>query len=152
MTMKREQIMAQPLEDSLRSSKDRPLEQKVVAPQGRMLPAMPIFVDFQPMRVEVSFQRQGEEILFRFRLPQSGDILLPNPLDAHHLRKAFLDIKTPGEALDFLSLAGHFLCLRERDEEQLHAQLTWSQFKQWQELVRFILVYGPLQMETGDVQ
>ena len=52
-------------------------------------------------------------------------------------------MKTPGEALDFLSRTGHF---RFQDEEhpKKHETLSWCDFQRWQELVRILMQKGRL--------
>ena len=39
---------------------------------------------------------------------------MENLIDAYKVRETFLDVRTPGEALDFLNFTGHFQHLRER--------------------------------------
>lgn len=112
-----------------------------------MLPAMPISVRYDPMQVVVSFERQGDDVLFRFRVATPGHGYVENLIDAYKLRETFLDVRTPGEAFDFLNFTGHFQHLREREEEQVHETLTWSDFQRWQEIVRILLRDGPLKLE-----
>ena len=147
MTMKTEQIMAQAKKATLRQPKDRRLQRSIMEPPVRMLPAMPIAVMYDPMRVVVSFERQGEDVLFRFRFADTGPGYVENLIDAYKVRETFLDVRTPGEALDFLNFTGHFQHLREREEEQVHETLTWSDFRRWQEVVRIVLRDGALKLE-----
>jgi hypothetical protein len=142
--MKIEQIMAQTPISRIRALKDRPLVSREGTPAIRMLPAMPIEVIYDPMRVEVSYERTGEDIVYRFRYAKSVGYT-ENRLNAYQLRETFLGIRTPGEALDFLGLTGHF---RAHNEDKVHESLTWNDFQRWQELVRAVLIVGPLRSEV----
>ncbi len=127
---------------SLRTNADRPLIEKTSRPAPKVLPAMPIEISHSPFKVEISYERMSEDVLFRFRFakPQPED----HPdIDAFPTREAFMDVKTPGEALDFLSATGHF---RSQDEAfpQKHETLSWSDFQRWQQVVAILMQEGPL--------
>jgi hypothetical protein len=142
--MKREQIVAQDEEQAIRGGGDRHIERTNVNVPERMLPAMPIRVLYDPMEIVVSTERQGDDFLFRFRFAhREGNE--DNRIEATTLRETFLEIKTPGEALNFLTLAGRFRGLDENGEYQ--ESMTWSDFQKWQEIIRIVLVHGILPMK-----
>jgi hypothetical protein len=100
----------------------------------KVLPAMPIRVIYHPVERHVSMERQGGEHIFRFRIPEQ---FTPGfdfcPWDAYKLRELFGGIGFPEEAFRFLNVAGRFREPRVSSEETV---LTWSEFRQWQSLIR----------------
>jgi len=141
--MKMAQIMAQTKNLSIRAKKDRNLS--VVADSGpeRRLPAMPLEIEYSPVcKIEMGFERLKDDVVFRFRVSGTHGVEAPD-IDAHITRETFLDVKTPGEALDFLSATGHF---RTQDEAfpARHETLLWSDFQRWQELIGILMYKGQL--------
>lgn len=103
---------------------------------------MPIEIQYSPLNVEIGYERTGEDVLFRFRLAEKQPKDHPE-VHAFLAREAFLEVKTPGEALDFLSLTGHFR-LQDEEHPKKHESLSWCDFQQWQELVRVLMQKGSL--------
>jgi hypothetical protein len=143
------QIMAQQNINVSRDSDTRPLGRKFPKQPPRLLPAMPIHIQYDQMfPLEVSFELQGEDVLFRFRSAGSRGGYVENLIDAFSLRSAFLDAKNPREAFELLSSAGYFRHIRYTDEEeQVQERLIWSEFRLWQDLIRLLLTDGPLRVE-----
>src|SRR5215471_7210913 len=100
--------MAQKKTDSIRTKKDRDILLRDSSLSPRLLPAMPIQIDYCPLDVVASYEKQGEEIIFRYRAaepPRWGPL---HTLDAFAFRTTFLEVKTPGEAVDLLNVSGFF--------------------------------------------
>jgi hypothetical protein len=140
--MKMQHLIEHKKGGSIRTKGDRPLEMAATLPKPKVLPAMPIDILHSPFKVEVGYERVGEDVLFRFRFAEKQPEDHPE-INAFFTKEAFLDVKTPGEALDFLSLTGHF---RIKDEEfpKRHETLSWCDFQRWQELVRILMQKGSL--------
>jgi hypothetical protein len=148
MTMNTQQIVAHEKSMVIQSPQDRRITRESCSLPARFLPAMPIRVIYHPCDEVVSFERQGEEIVFRFRASDLQRWESWATFDAFALRETFLAIKTPGEALDLLNISGFFHYGREETPtEGPRSTLTWSQFQRWQELVRLILTDGFLSLE-----
>jgi hypothetical protein len=108
-----------------------------------MLPAMPLEIEHSPWRnVEIGYKRLNDDVEYRFLAGGTKGIDAPN-INAYVTRETFLDIRTPGEGLDFLSATGYF---RTQDEAfpTRHESLCWSDFQRWQELIRILMQEGPL--------
>ena len=56
-------------------------------------------------------------------------------LDAYSMRDLFLRIRTPEEALDFLTVTGYFRW-SEKGDSDIHLSVKWSDLKLWQDLIR----------------
>lgn len=136
--------MAQQEKGVIREKGDRPIERTNVNVSERMLPAMPIRVEYDPMPITVSFEKRGDDFLFHFRFAETEGYK-ENSIEATTLRDTFLEVKTPGEALDFLTLAGRFRGLDQ--DGNFQESMTWSDFQKWQEIVRIVLVNGILPMK-----
>ncbi len=136
--------MAHGKESPVRKLKDRRIEQNELKRAVRMLPAMPISLVYMHVRVITSLQKQGEEVLLRFELDGRPSGREPE-IDAASLQEAFLDIRTPVEALDLLTRAGPFRSAT--DDYRFREAMTWSDFQRWQEIVRLVVTGGPLQTE-----
>ena len=107
-----------------------------------MLPAMPIEILQSPPKVDVGYERVGNNVLFRFRFAEKQPDDHPE-VNAFLTREAFLEVKTPGEALDFLSVTGHFR-LQDNEHPKKHETLSWGDFQDWQELIRILMQKGSL--------
>ena len=146
--MKMTQIMAQE-NDGIRGKRDRRIGLEPSKTRDRVLPALPIRVVYEPSSIIPSVEKRGEEIIFRFRYVdgvEDGTDLSEGGVDAYSLRDAFLTIKTPGEALDFLALGGPF---RDYDaDDKLRDSMTWRDFQRWQGIIRIVLTEGTLPLET----
>jgi hypothetical protein len=118
-----------------------------------MLQAMPIVVWYISSGATVRCERQGRDFLFRFYAAHPRQ---PDQIDAYALREAFLKVRTPDEALDFLTCTGYFMDISEKESGRIalpiHKELTWSDFRKWQELVRRILSDGPLSMHDAGLE
>lgn len=129
-----------------------------------MLPAMPLTIRYDGYSyLRVTSEKQRDEIVFRFDsdLTSRRDGQHPDSpkmaddetreLDVYQLREAFLDVRTHGEALELLSFAGHF-----RRPEIVNGRpakkslsLSWTEFKQWQEVVRLFIAQGLMEDFRG---
>ena len=135
--------MAQTKSPSIHTKQDRRLVVATAPPASRMLPAMPFEIVHSPfLRVEMSYERLNEDVIYRFRGAGLVGDDAPN-INAYITRETFFDVKTPGEVLDFLSVTGYF---RTQDEAfpTRHETLCWSDFQRWQELIRILIQNGPL--------
>jgi hypothetical protein len=140
--MKSEQIVAQPQNGQDSRIKDRPVICLTTHGQTRMLPAMPIEVKYDSEQAAVSLNQYGDEIEFRFDFPEKGEPgWKGNFIEAFSTRDTFLEIRTPGEALEFLRISGLF---RGIDEDKRHERLSWANFQRWQGIVRILLREGVL--------
>jgi hypothetical protein len=110
--------------------------------RGRMLPAMPIVIYYSSDAVAVSREVQGKDILFRFAFRRGR---LSDQLGPYALREMFLRVRTPDEAIDFLGRSGYFVAF-SRGEERVAKTLTWSTFRKWQDLIRYVLSGGEITM------
>ena len=120
----------QELEDSLLSGKRLP---------DKVLPAMPIRVEFSPVERDIWLEDRGTETIFNFRVRET-----PSPFcasaDAYMLREWFEKIRHPQEALPFLRFVGDFVLLEHRSA---HETLSWSEFQRWQVLIRWLRLRKP---------
>jgi hypothetical protein len=114
-----------------------PVGEEIVKSAVRFLPAMPIEVIYVALNVAVSCETDADEIVYKFRdSKKPRGFIEVNP---YALRTNFLDIKTPPEAFAFLSQTGNFRGARNRRSRE---QLTWNEFRNWQEVIRLLLQYG----------
>jgi hypothetical protein len=127
---------------SIRTSADRPLIEATTRPATKMLPAMPLEISHSPLKVEVGYERVENDVLFRFRYAERQPKDQPD-IEAFQTREAFQEVRTPGEALDFLSMTGHFR-LQDGEFPKKHETLCWSEFQGWQELIRLVMQKGTL--------
>jgi len=99
---------------------------------------MPIEVPLVTFPISFSYERVGEDVVFR-----PADNLWESclqgryKLDAFAIRELFLQIRTPEEALDFLSATGIF-----RSEGEV--PVRWSELQLWQELIRLRMTEATL--------
>ncbi len=105
----------------------------------RLLPAMPLHVEYRPLITEVSLAKVGEDKWFRFNRPQP--FTWGAHLDVFQIREDFLSVKSVSGALEFLSQCGDFR--RAPDQPSLEF-LSWKQFRDWQRMIRAMLTNGPL--------
>jgi CGNR zinc finger len=103
----------------------------------RRLPAMPLELVFFSRRVQIAVERTGGESGFHVEYaPVSANAGRGIWLDAYGLREGFLRVKTEMEALAFMLDAGGFQISEDEDDEDL----SWSDFKHWQTVIRSILI------------
>jgi hypothetical protein len=138
-----EQIMAQAKLAAIRSPSDRRMGSEPAKPTLKNLPAMPLEVVYDSLDMVVSFEKRGDEIVYTFRNSKKRRFN-SSKLNAFALRETFLDIRTPGEAFDFLDQTGSF---RGPVSRRSYERLTWSEFKSWQEIVGLFLQRGYLPVE-----
>jgi hypothetical protein len=136
--MNSEQIVAQPDGVKGKGSTLLAFDKK---PSVRMLPNLPILVVYHPTNVAVSFRKRGETILFSLHGGSKTSPTVHNCINAHQLRDAFLSVRTPAQALNWIAASGHFRNLYE-DEGFTLARLTWDDFQLWQEFIRGLLRQG----------
>jgi hypothetical protein len=153
MFMKMAQIVAHKIDGVDRQAKAQVLDWEAIKSRARMLPAMPIVVWYISSGATVRCERQGRDSLFRFYSTHPGQ---PDQIDAYALREAFLKVRTPDEALDFLTRTGYFMDIPEKESGRIalpiHKELTWSDFRKWQQLVRRILSDGHLSMHDAGLE
>jgi hypothetical protein len=138
--MKMAQIVAHRKTDQIRNTLDRQIGQTIQKRTIRLLPAMPIEVMYHTLNVVVSFEKHEENFVFTLRYSKTQPKRYDDwKVNAYALRETFLDIMTPGEAFDFLSLAGPF---RRPPNRRSPERITWSDFQKWQEIVRLLLRQG----------
>jgi hypothetical protein len=140
-TIKREQIMAHKRSSGIRRSSDRRIGEEIVDRTVRLLPAMPIEVIYNAEDKAVSCEKHGDDIVYTFRYSKEPRDFAESKVNAYELRATFLDIKTPGEAFEFLNLTG---CFRGPVNQRSREQLTWQDFQNWQEIIRLHLRHGLL--------
>jgi len=104
-------------------------------PVLRRVPAMPVQVISYANFMTVALEPMEDGLAFRQRL-EGGE---HKDVNAARVREAFLSITSPDEALRFLRASGRFRFLRDKSDS-IEAVLTWREFRQWQELVRIVLV------------
>lgn len=133
-----------------RKDTDRLIAAKNGSAQTRALPAMPVEVVYQPPSVAVSFENQGDEILFRIQAPPIQEWPNDRTLDAYSVRETFLAVRTAGEATEFLSLSGLFYAGPGGDGRIApRFVMTWTEFQQWQTVIRLILTHGFFKLRAG---
>jgi hypothetical protein len=104
-------------------------------------------VRYQADRVKVSIEKRDGETLFELQIYKQVD----EPIEgnagvywgtfvvANSLPLLFLDVKTPLEALDFIEATGVFLW---GDPAKHRIDVTWTEFKRWQSLIRHVMLNG----------
>lgn len=101
---------------------------------------MPVQILYVPPRVVFSFEKCGDEIIFRGGTGKILQLTDPKP-EPYRVREMFLGAKTPGEAIEFLSCTGFFLYPEQSDLGYAFS-MTWVEFQQWQELILLTLTEG----------
>jgi hypothetical protein len=142
----------------------RPLRKIAHKNSFRMLPAMPLTIRYDGhIFLKVASEKQRDDIVFRFDSDLIGGRDGQHPdspkvaddgtreIDAYQLRESFLDVRTHGEALELLSFAGHFRRPRLSDGKPTKnsRSLSWTEFKQWQEVVRLFIAQGLMEDFRG---
>ncbi len=118
------------LENSLLSGKRFP---------DKILPAMPIRVQFSPVERDIWPEGRGTETIFNFRVRETSSPHFDSA-DAYMLREWFEKIRYPEEALPFLRFVGDFVLLEHRSA---HETLSWREFQRWQVLIRWLRLRKP---------
>jgi len=135
--------MSQADSSIIRNPKDRDLQDYDAQYPKHSLPAMELEIVYRPRRVTVGYSASGRgDFRYTFQKFQNS------PIDPRHgnpffTLAHFLDVRSPGEALDFLSMTGTFVApnvaFPQREET-----LTWSDFRLWQQLMRVRIHFGPI--------
>ena len=142
--MKSEQIVAQDQDGKKSLITDRSVVRVTGHRQTRTLPAMPIEVIYDSDEVAVSLTQSGDEIEFRIDFPEKSESGWREiHIEAFSTRDTFLEIRTPGEALEFLRISGFF---RGIDDDKRHERLSWANFQRWQGIVGILPEEGVLPM------
>lgn len=118
----------------------------------RALPALPLTIEYERNYAVVSAVRVNGDFVFQFRHPTMGEFReFPNkvgrrPIDPFTLRDQFLAVRTPDEALEVLDHGGYFRRLYDTDGEpsQRSKELTWTDLRAWQGLLRFLSTNAPM--------
>jgi hypothetical protein len=118
----------------------------------RALPALPLTVEYERNYAVVSAVRVSGDVVFKFRHPREGEFQkFPKKvgrrvIDPFVLRDRFLAVRTPDEALEVLDHGGYFRRLYETDGKpsRRSKELTWTDLKGWQELLRFLSTNAPI--------
>lgn len=116
-------------------------------PTIRRIPSMPVQVTSYAHHMTVALEPSGLEWVFRQSLRDASGS--DKPMNAFRLREAFLSIKTPEQALRFLSASGRFRFLRDKSDS-VDSVLTWSEIQLWQKVVRIVLVENYLHLGMFD--
>lgn len=123
----------------------------------KMLPAMPIVIRYPLIPVEVAYTPDEHDVFFHFLKGKSHKDF--QQLDSFALREAFLAVKTPGEAIHFLSSSGHFrggrteIYFSDGDFSGAFSdwpgarnspwnRISWSEFVSWQQIVHLMMANG----------
>jgi hypothetical protein len=118
----------------------------------RALPALPLTIEYERDYAVVSAVRVNGDFVFQFRQPTEGEFReFPNkvgrrPIDPFTLRDQFLAVRTPDEALELLDHGGYFRRLYDTDGKpsQRSKELTWTDLRAWQGLLRFLSTNAPM--------
>ncbi len=101
--------------------------------EGRTLEALPMRIDYQSPRYEHFMRQKGGDWLFSFASLKgqrdSGEIREATHLDPYAIRNDFEAVDDEKAAVRFLSEAGRFW---------IWEQVTWSQFREWQEFFKWL--------------
>jgi hypothetical protein len=118
----------------------------VTGVETRNLPGMPIHLEFQRMPASISLTYDMDEPVFTFKRKALAEGMAAYWQEfklAGVVRDAMFAVKTPLDALRFLEATGFFLQESgPRDDAGFKDNLTWSDFQQWQKLLRFISQHG----------
>ena len=145
-----DQIMAQ--NKGKKRKVDRPFVAGSGPPSKRVLPPMPVEIMYGPARLTVSFENDGDAIVFRSQIGRVQEFQFDQALEPYRVREIFLDVQTPGEAIEFLSSSGFFSYPTPDGHGGGVLVMTWAEFQQWQELIRRILTDGFLKLkETQEI-
>lgn len=117
----------------------------------KRLPAIPLELFFRCAPVNVTMSVKSDDVHFVIRptgeRTDSLDHISEFPVPAQ-VRDRFLRVRTPTEALSFLSSTGPFL--NATDHAGPGETLTWSRFQQWQTIVRTFGEGGRFYVFTGE--
>jgi hypothetical protein len=142
--MNSEQIVAQSPAETIENMRERCSPTKAPLKAARILPAMPIRIFTWYTNVTVTCAREEGDYIFRFadRIPNEPELV--GALEAYALREMFLEVDTPGRALDFLAVSGRFQDADDGDEydsteDNSYNSVTWTKFKYLQNLVSVLM-------------
>ena len=119
--------------------------------EERFLPAMPIKVLYQPNNVRVGYVHDERGIYFLVNMDMSPDYTNQG-LSAFALRTAFLNVKTPVEAVDFMQFSGNFMESDEDDMDDDHPgrySFAWTEFQEWQQVIRLCMEHGRIKRKRS---
>jgi hypothetical protein len=108
----------------------------------RAVSAMPVAISYVARIVRVALLKDGEDHWFRVTRAftddegRKGEQWSDEPRDASVVRDEFLKVKTPSEALDFLSATGEFSPLGDT--------IRWSEFKLYQRFASLVQEHNQL--------
>jgi hypothetical protein len=98
------------------------------APEERSISAMPVVVHYVARIGDVRLTKRGDEYIFKINRTLSDgegrERSIEVQQNAFEIRDEFLKLKTPSEALDFLTNTGQF--------SPLDFTLRWSELQRWQ--------------------
>lgn len=107
-------------------------------PVERVLPAMPIWIQYVSGAMDYRLERKRGEHYFIICLPDVSKSLshLHSFSEGFQMRDDFEQIKTPENALRFLNQVGIFRYTQRWPKRQ--SMISWGEFQGWQEVVRRI--------------
>lgn len=115
-------------------------------PEERAISAMSVVVSYVAIVGDVQLSKRRDEFTFSFsRTASDGKgtkFWEEVPQNAYAIRDEFQKIKTPSQALDFLSKSGQF--------SSLHNSLTWSEFQRWQRFAYLVQEHSQLACAMND--
>jgi len=110
------------------------------APEERQISAMKVVVLYVASIERVEHYKRGNEYVFRFTRKVEGEGSDEHweelPRNAYAIRDEFQKVKTPTDALDFLSSTGVF--------SPLDFTITWSEFQRWQRFAYLVQEHSQL--------
>jgi hypothetical protein len=118
------------------------------ASSERAVSAMPVAVHYVARIGRVELAKCRDDYEFRitrtFEDGRKGEQWSDQSLNVFTVRDEFLKVKTPGEALDFLTATGEFYPLNDT--------IRWSEFKLWQRFTHLVQEHNELAsaMKCGD--
>lgn len=139
-TVKRKTLAAETDESEQLSRIKQALAAFQSAPEERQISAMQVVVHYVARIERVEQCKRGEEYVYSFtRKVESGGTeerweMLPR--NAFAIRDEFQKVKTPTDALDFLSNTGVF--------SPLDYTITWSEFQRWQRFAYLVQEHSQL--------
>lgn len=110
------------------------------APEERKISAMQVVVHYVASIERVEHYKRGDEYVFRFTRKVEGEGVSEQwemlHRNAYAIRDEFQKVKTPTDALDFLSNSGVF--------SPLDHTITWSEFQKWQRFAYLVQEHSQL--------
>jgi hypothetical protein len=132
-------------------------------PKVRHFPPMEFEIICYPSRMLTTPEEHDEILIFRQQIAIPGrdggrsrrEAMPREEINAGALTDAFLEVKSPVQALNFLNQGGRFRYGRDKSD-WLESVLTWPEFQLWQQLVTIVLVenhlhLGEFESPTGEM-